>query len=123
MAGRSGDRGLSVRPLSEAARSTRVFNETKGAFLAALDEVVSRGIRHVVLLGDYTDDGQVATTGASPRFWTAIGRRMGFIFMLCPAITMFSPITGVIAPSDSCAPMAHPRLSQATRIATARVCR
>lgn len=55
--------GLSVRPLSEAARSTRVFNETKGAFLAALDEVVSRGIRHVVLLGDYTDDGQVATTG------------------------------------------------------------
>lgn len=56
--------GFSVRPLAEAARSTRVFNEGLQAFRTALDDVASRGIRHVVLLGDYTDDGQVATTAA-----------------------------------------------------------
>ncbi|MFP5076950.1 metallophosphoesterase family protein [Rhizobium sp. YIM 134829] len=76
--------GLSLRPLSEAARSTRVFNETKAAFLAALDEIVRRGIRHVVLLGDYTDDGQVATTARIAEILTRYRRAHGLRFYLTP---------------------------------------
>lgn len=51
----------SLRGWQDTATGARAVNESLPAFLAALDEVRSRGIRHVVLLGDYSDDGQVAT--------------------------------------------------------------
>ncbi len=51
-----------MRSWSDTRQSTRVFNESADALRAALDQVARRGIRHVVLLGDYTDDGQRATT-------------------------------------------------------------
>ncbi len=53
---------ITMRSWSDTRESTRVFNESADALHAALDEVRQRGIRHVVLLGDYTDDGQRATT-------------------------------------------------------------
>lgn len=53
---------ITMRSWSETRDSTRVFNESTDALHAALEEVQQRGIRHVVLLGDYTDDGQRATT-------------------------------------------------------------
>jgi 3',5'-cyclic AMP phosphodiesterase CpdA len=53
---------LTMRSWSDTRESTRVFNESADALRAALEEVRQRGIRHVVLLGDYTDDGQRATT-------------------------------------------------------------
>jgi 3',5'-cyclic AMP phosphodiesterase CpdA len=53
---------LAVRSWAETRASTRVFNESFQALPAALEEIASRGIRHVVLLGDYTDDGQRQTT-------------------------------------------------------------
>ncbi|MBP8940096.1 MAG: metallophosphoesterase, partial [Agrobacterium sp.] len=53
---------ITMRSWSDTRESTRVFNESADALRAALDEVRQRGIRHVVLLGDYTDDGQRATT-------------------------------------------------------------
>jgi 3',5'-cyclic AMP phosphodiesterase CpdA len=49
---------LALRTLADTAASTRVFNESYPAFLAVLDDIVRRGIRDVVLLGDYSDDGQ-----------------------------------------------------------------
>ncbi|MFF2323889.1 metallophosphoesterase family protein [Agrobacterium sp. NPDC058088] len=52
---------MTMRSWSETRDSTRVFNESTHALHAALEEVRLRGIRHVVLLGDYTDDGQRAT--------------------------------------------------------------
>ncbi|OBZ93417.1 metallophosphoesterase [Pararhizobium polonicum] len=55
---------LTVRSWVETRASTRVFNESFRALRAALDDIASRGIRHVVLLGDYTDDGQRQTTAA-----------------------------------------------------------
>ncbi len=58
----SGD--LALRTLADTMASTRVFNESHAAFLAVLDDIVRRGIRDVVLLGDYSDDGQ---PGASRR--------------------------------------------------------
>lgn len=54
-------RHKSFRRLAETARSTRVFNESHAALLYAMDDIVERDIRHVVLLGDYSDDGQHAT--------------------------------------------------------------
>ncbi|MDA5635070.1 MULTISPECIES: metallophosphoesterase family protein [Rhizobium/Agrobacterium group] len=53
---------ITMRSWSDTRESTRVFNESADALHAALEEVRQRGIRHVVLLGDYTDDGQRATS-------------------------------------------------------------
>lgn len=53
---------LAVRSWTDTRESTRVFNESAKALDEALAEVARRGIRHVVLLGDYTDDGQRQTT-------------------------------------------------------------
>ncbi len=53
---------ITMRSWSDTRESTRVFNESTDALHAALEEVRQRGIRHVVLLGDYTDDGQRETT-------------------------------------------------------------
>ncbi|QRY70547.1 metallophosphoesterase (plasmid) [Ensifer sp. PDNC004] len=53
---------LAVRSWTDTRESTRVFNESAKALDEALGEVARRGIRHVVLLGDYTDDGQRQTT-------------------------------------------------------------
>ncbi|MBZ9656812.1 metallophosphoesterase [Phyllobacterium sp. 2063] len=53
---------MTMRSWSDTRESTRVFNESADVLHAALEEVVRRGVRHVVLLGDYTDDGQRATT-------------------------------------------------------------
>lgn len=57
-----GGKHITMRSWSDTRQSTRVFNESADALRAALDQVARRGIRHVVLLGDYTDDGQRATT-------------------------------------------------------------
>jgi 3',5'-cyclic AMP phosphodiesterase CpdA len=53
---------MTMRSWSDTRQSTRVFNESADTLHAALDEVQRRSIRHVVLLGDYTDDGQRTTT-------------------------------------------------------------
>ncbi|MGL6211500.1 MAG: metallophosphoesterase, partial [Paracoccaceae bacterium] len=53
--------GLVLRPLADVARSPRVFNEAGSALIHALEGVAARGIRDVVLLGDYSDDGQGVT--------------------------------------------------------------
>ncbi|OCP08368.1 MULTISPECIES: metallophosphoesterase [unclassified Ensifer] len=53
---------LAVRSWADTRESTRVFNESARALDEALAEVSRRGIRHVVLLGDYTDDGQRVAT-------------------------------------------------------------
>ncbi|WP_299552295.1 metallophosphoesterase [Seonamhaeicola sp.] len=48
-----------ARTMKSQLQSTRLFNENYFAFIAALDDVVSRGIRYVVLPGDFSDDGQL----------------------------------------------------------------
>ena len=54
--------GAAFRTLADTAASTRVFNESFAAFPALLDDIVAAaGIRHVVIAGDLTDDGQEAT--------------------------------------------------------------
>jgi len=59
--------GRSLRPASDVVKSLRVFNETGPALRHALRDIVARGIADVVLLGDLTDDGQVAALEALQR--------------------------------------------------------
>ncbi len=75
-----GDRRLTFRLLADTARSTRVFNESYFAFHHALDDIAERGIRHVVLLGDYSDDGQVETVKGVKRFLDQYAARFGMRF-------------------------------------------
>ncbi len=47
-----------IRTMASQLRSTRIFNENYFAFLTALDDIHKRGIKYIVLPGDFSDDGQ-----------------------------------------------------------------
>ena len=72
------------RRLAETARSTRLFNESATALRRALDDVAARGIRLVVLLGDYSDDGQIATLAGLARLLDGYRQRHGIAFFAVP---------------------------------------
>ncbi|MUO80707.1 metallophosphoesterase [Agrobacterium vitis] len=75
-----GSGGLALRTLADTMASTRVFNESHAAFRAVLDDIVRRGIRDVVLLGDYSDDGQVDAVAAVKRLLSDYEDRYGLRF-------------------------------------------
>ena len=52
------DEFVTIRTMNAQLRSTRLFNENYFAFIAALNDVVKRGVKYVVLPGDFSDDGQ-----------------------------------------------------------------
>lgn len=74
----SGD--IALRTLEDTMASTRVFNESDAAFRAVLDDIVRRGIRDVVLLGDYSDDGQPGAVAALKRILSAYETAHGLRF-------------------------------------------
>ena len=80
----AGDRRMTARRLTDTVRSTRVFNESYFALRTALDEVVHRGIKQVVLLGDYSDDGQVATLSALRQLLDGYTETHGLVFTATP---------------------------------------
>lgn len=47
-----------LRTMDSQLHSTRVFNENYFAFLKALDDIASKGIKIVAMPGDFSDDGQ-----------------------------------------------------------------
>lgn len=47
-----------LRTMDSQLHSTRVFNENYFAFLKALDDIASKGIKIVLMPGDFSDDGQ-----------------------------------------------------------------
>jgi 3',5'-cyclic AMP phosphodiesterase CpdA len=51
-------RKATIRTMQAQLTSTRLFNENHFAFRAALDDAVARGVKHIVLPGDFSDDGQ-----------------------------------------------------------------
>ncbi|WP_394690215.1 metallophosphoesterase family protein [Hoeflea sp.] len=71
---------LSIRRLADTVKSTRVFNESGYALTYALEDIARRGIRHVVLLGDYSDDGQSATLNSLSRLFSDYEQRFGMRF-------------------------------------------
>jgi 3',5'-cyclic AMP phosphodiesterase CpdA len=77
-------RRLTVRTFADTVHSTRVFNESFTALPAALDRIVAMGIRHVVLLGDYTDDGQRGTVASLVQLLAAYRDRHGLNFYAAP---------------------------------------
>jgi 3',5'-cyclic AMP phosphodiesterase CpdA len=51
-------KNATIRTMQAQLTSTRLFNENYFALLAALDDIVARGIKLVALPGDFSDDGQ-----------------------------------------------------------------
>ncbi|MCM2475449.1 metallophosphoesterase [Rhizobium sp. CG5] len=87
-----GERRLTLQTWAHSRESTRVFNESAGAFDRALETIAARGIRHVVLLGDYTDDGQRRTTASLERRLADHEAQFGTRFYALPGNhDMFGP--------------------------------
>jgi 3',5'-cyclic AMP phosphodiesterase CpdA len=61
-----------------------VFNESSSALRYTLDDVAVQGIHHVVLLGDYSDDGQTATMTGLRTLLDDYARRHGMQFYAVP---------------------------------------
>lgn len=57
-----GGERLALRSWKDTRAGARAINETALALTAALDQIAGAGIRHVILAGDYTDDGQIENT-------------------------------------------------------------
>ncbi|OLP62385.1 hypothetical protein BJF93_23840 [Xaviernesmea oryzae] len=74
--------GLHVRLLADTMRSTRTFNESKAALEHALEDVAARGIRHVVITGDYSDDGQEPARRAARAVFQDASERLGLRIFL-----------------------------------------
>lgn len=77
-------RHMAVRSWAETRQSTRVFNESARALDAALEAVIEQGIRHVVLLGDYSDDGQRSTLRRLREILTRYASEHGLCFYALP---------------------------------------
>ncbi|UVC06987.1 metallophosphoesterase [Rhizobium sp. TH2] len=77
-------RKLAMRPFTQVSRSTRVFNESTAALRTALDDIAVRGIHDVVLLGDYSDDGQVTTLAGLRKLLDGYSARYGMRFYATP---------------------------------------
>lgn len=79
-----GERRMVVRSWAETRESTRLFNESSNALRTALANVIARGIRHVVLLGDYSDDGQRETLESLRDILEHYGREHQLSFYALP---------------------------------------
>ncbi len=56
--GINGKPNATIRTMASQLQSSRMFNENYFALIAALDDVVARGIKFVAFPGDVSDDGQ-----------------------------------------------------------------
>lgn len=72
--------GTAFRSLADTARAVRLLNESHAALVHTLNDVVARGITHVILLGDYSDDGQVATLAGLRRILERYSTQCGLRF-------------------------------------------
>jgi hypothetical protein len=69
-----------IRTMKAQLHSTRLFNENYFAFIAALDDVVKRGIKLVALPGDFSDDGQALNIRALRRIMDGYSNKHGIQF-------------------------------------------
>lgn len=72
--------GMELRTLADTVQSTRLFNESEANFRAVLDDIAARGIRHVIVVGDYSDDGQDESVAASLALMQSYAGRFGMQF-------------------------------------------
>ncbi|QDH81603.1 metallophosphoesterase [Echinicola soli] len=71
-----------IRTMKAQIYSTRLFNENYFAFHEALREVVSQGIKIVVLPGDFSDDGQPMNLSALNTILSEFSEAYGLRFYL-----------------------------------------
>ncbi|MGB5498373.1 MAG: metallophosphoesterase [Maribacter sp.] len=71
-----------IRTMGSQLHSTRIFNENYFAFLAALDDVVKRKVKYVILPGDFSDDGQVLHIRGLKRILQQYSKSYGISFFL-----------------------------------------
>jgi hypothetical protein len=71
-----------IRTMGSQLRSTRLFNENYFALFAALDDVVAKDIKVVVLPGDFSDDGQPMAIKALKKILDRYSQEHGMQFFL-----------------------------------------
>lgn len=81
---REGDRRLALRLPGDVARAPRIYNEAGAILCATLEALADREIRDVVLLGDYSDDGQAITLAALAQLLDRFRRSSGMRFFALP---------------------------------------
>ena len=75
---------LAQRSWADTRIAARVFNETAGALTAALEKIAVAGVRHVVLAGDYSDDGQAENIRRLVAVLEEFEQRCGLRFYAIP---------------------------------------
>ena len=73
-----------IRTMQSQLMSTRLFNENYFALLAALDDVVNRGIKLVALPGDFSDDGQPIHIRGLRKILERYSQKHGIEFFAAP---------------------------------------
>jgi 3',5'-cyclic AMP phosphodiesterase CpdA len=71
-----------IRTMNAQLHSTRIFNENYFAFLEALNDIVKRGIKQVVLPGDFSDDGQPVHVRGLRKILNEYSQKYGIYFFV-----------------------------------------
>jgi len=71
-----------ARTMAAQLTSTRLFNENYFAFLAALDNAVAKGIKYIILPGDFSDDGQPVNVRGVKNILDSYSEQYGIHFFL-----------------------------------------
>lgn len=71
-----------MRTMDKQVRSTRLFNENYFAFLAAIEDAVQKGIKHIVIPGDLTDNGQIVNQVAVREMLERFSKQYGISFYI-----------------------------------------
>ncbi|OXB07055.1 metallophosphoesterase family protein [Flavobacterium pectinovorum] len=71
-----------IRTMNTQLHSTRIFNENYFAFLEALNDIVKRGIKQVVLPGDFSDDGQPVHVRGLRKILNEYSQKYGIYFFV-----------------------------------------
>ena len=75
---------LTLRSWTDTRRSSRVFNESRTALMECLDSIRDQGISTVVLLGDYSDDGQIESIARVVHILRDYEKKYGMSFFALP---------------------------------------
>jgi len=90
-----------IRTMKSQLNSTRLFNETYFAFISALEDLKEKGIKIVVLPGDFTDDGQPMNVLALKKILDQYARESGMRFFLTTGNhDPVKPFGGIAGKSD-----------------------
>jgi len=75
-------KNATIRTMQAQLTSTRLFNENYFAFIAALDDAVARGLKTVVISGDFSDDGQPVHLRGLQKLMESYRQRHGLRFFV-----------------------------------------